>query len=392
MDVVLIRLLANVTLRARWVLVRFVLCNIFVCALTLSILPALAGAEEPQQASTNTAQESAQTTVVDHAPPSADGGTDATNLGEDPCRQFDAQYDSWLDRNQVYVYRTVCASAAWFDGFFGDARYDQSTGETYGRVGVGSFWDQRNGVDSDLRLRARYALPSLRNRGAIIVGRGNEDELLEERTNSEQEVLPTNRTSVGGDSLYVGFGFRGFGLAEHGLDYSVGVKIRSSPELFAKATYRQSWQLTNKSQVRLRPILYWRSDEGVGSTLHLDYDYLMSDTMLFRWANFGNISEDPEIDGVDWGTTLSLFQALSKRRALTYNAFYRGEMKAEVRRKNYGFELRYRQRILREWLFVEYQGSLSWPRELLIEERKRNFGVGIRLEAFFGPTPEGLMR
>lgn len=392
MDTILIRLLANVTLRARWVLVRFGLRNIFVCAFTLSILPALAGAEEPQQASANTAQESEQTTVVDHAPQSFDDGADAINFVEDPCRQFDAQYDSWLDRNQVRIYRTVCATAAWFDGFFGDARYDRSTGETYGRVGVGSFWDQRNSIDNDFRLRARYALPSLRNRGAIIVGRGDEQELLEERTNSEQESLPANRTSDGDESLYVGFGFRGFGFVERGLDYSVGVKIRSSPELFAKTTYRQSWQLTTKSQVRLRPILYWRSDEGVGSTLHLDYDYLMNDTMLFRWANFGNISQGSEIDGLDWGSTVSLFQALSKQRALTYNAFYLGERGADVRRQNYGFELRYRQRILREWLFVEYQGSLSWPRELLIEERKRNFGVGISFEAFFGPTPEGWIR
>ncbi len=311
----------------------------------------------------------------------------------DPCDQYDAEYDSWLDRSQVRIYNTVCETAAWFDGFFGDYRYDRETGNTYGRIGVGSFYDQRDGWDQDFRLRAKYALPSIRRKGSLLVGRGDEEELIEERTVSELEGLPSRGPNDDrDDSLYVGFGFRGFEQGARGLDYSVGVKVRSSPELYAKSSYHQGWNLSPKDYVRLRPILYWKSDEGVGSTLTVEYDRLIGEAMLFRWGNFGNISEDSDVDGVAWGESLSLFQVLSKRRALTYRVFVSGETGNEVPVKNYGFEFRYRQRILREWLFIEYLGRLSWPRQLIIEDRDSNLGAGIQLQAYFGPAPESWVR
>ena len=87
-----------------------------------------------------------------------------------------------------------------------------------------------------------------------------------------------------------------------------------------------------------------------------------------------------------------LFQALSKRRALTYSVFFRGETKAEIRDKNAGLEFRYRQGILRKWLFVEAVTSASWPREFKSEDREFNPGFGLFLEAYFGPTPENELR
>ncbi len=310
----------------------------------------------------------------------------------DPCKQFDGEYDSWIDRNQVMVYRTVCGTAAWVDGFFGDARYDRETGDTYGRIGVGTFWDERDGLDNDLRFRARFAFPAMRERGSLIVGRGDDQELLEERTNFEAEAQPPTDSSVDDSSLYVGFGFQGLRKDDRGLDYSVGVKLRSTPIIYGKTSYRRQWQLTTNGLLRVRPIIYWESDEGFGSTLNVDYDYLINKSMLYRWSNFANVSEDKEIQGVAWGSSMNLFQVLSGRRALTYSIFANGQTKADVELRNYGFEFRYRQRILRKWLFIEYLGRVSWPREFLFEERELNLGAGISLEAYFGPAPESWVR
>jgi len=373
------------------------------CVVLLWLVTLVANAEEVNAAGSENVESNEKVLVESSVDSSIESSANSTEVPEsgpvandedivDPCDQFDAEYDSWLDRNQVRVYRTVCQTAAWVDGFFGDSRYDRETGNTFGRVSVGNFYDQRDGWDSDFRLRARYPFPALRNKATILVGSGDEQELIEERTTSGQENLPSTAGRNSSDSLYIGFGFQGFDKGNSGLDYGVGLKVRSSPELVAKTTYRKSWRTSERSEIRARPIAYWRSEEGFGSTLHLDYDYLISDAMLFRWGNFGNVSEDEEVDGMDWGSSFSLFQVLSKRRALTYRVFVNGETEAEVKLKNYGFELRYRQRILREWLFIEYLGRISWPREFIIEDRDTNLGAGIRLEAFFGPTPEGWVR
>ena len=55
--------------------------------------------------------------------------------------------------------------------------------------------------------------------------------------------------------------------------------------------------------------------------------------------------------------------------------------------QDYGIELRYRKRIARQWLFVEFLTYLSWPREFLFEERTDNLGFGIEFEMQFGDWP-----
>ncbi len=286
----------------------------------------------------------------------------------------------------------MCGATAWFDGFFGDRRFDQATGATYGRISAGGYWDERNGWDTRIRFRARFALPSLRERGSIIVGRGDEQDLIDERNTSGGDPAPTPVRPDQEDSTFVGYGFDLLKSLPRSLSFSAGVRLDMPLEYIAKAKYRRVWQLSERNLLRLRPILYWKSEEGIGTTVNVDVDHVINSAFLFRWANFGNVSQYEEVEGVDWGTTFYLFQALSDKRALTYSTFARGETDAPVTFKNVGFEFRYRQRILRDWLFIEYIGGVSWPREFIDESRKANFGSGLRLEAYFGPAPDSWMR
>ena len=137
---------------------------------------------------------------------------------------------------------------------------------------------------------------------------------------------------------------------------------------------------------------YWRSDEGFGASLNADVDHLFADNLMLRFGNWGKVSQSDEIEGISWGSSLVLFQGLSMRRALTYKVLFQGETHAEVKVQNYGFELRYRQRVLRKWLFLELGPSVTWPREYSVEERKVNWGASIGLEMYFGPVPDAQMR
>ena len=309
----------------------------------------------------------------------------------DPCEVSEQDEGTWLDKSQTMVYQTVCGSVAWFDGFFGDRRFDRESGRTFGRIGLSAFWDQRDGIDPKLRFRARLALPQLEERASLMIGRGSDQELIEERPDL-QDAVPGNFNSVEDDSFLVGLGYnRGQGL-KRGFDFSVGVKVRLPPEPYVKAAFRRAWELSESTLLRIRPLAYWRYEEGVGTTLNVDIDHLFTKTSMLRWSNTANISQDPEVNGARWLTYLSLFRALSNRRAISYHVLAGGETEDEVKLQNYGFELRYRQRILREWLFIEFLTSLTWPKEFVTEQRESNIGVGVGFEMYFGPTPEKFMR
>ena len=310
----------------------------------------------------------------------------------DPCRQFDAEHPSWMDRSRVGLYRTVCGTAAWFDGFFGDSRFDEKTGDTYGRISLGGFYDRRDKFDQSIRLRANFAFPAMRERGSVFIAQGDEDSFIEERGRESQDQGPEALNSSSDNELFAGVGFDKSRSLERGLSFRLGARLRTPIETFVKARYRYAWQLSENYLFRVRPVLYWRSEERIGSTLGLELDHNLSDALLLRWSNFGNVSQDPEINGMRWGSTLALFQALSERRAMTYSAFVRGETEDAVKLQNYGLEVKIRRRFMRDWLFVEYVGSLSWPKELPAEKRELNPGFGIRLEAHFGPTPDHKLR
>jgi hypothetical protein len=351
-----------------------------------------------------------QDTFVRNADPSqldfSFGPPDALAPPMDPCSKYNADYDSWLDQSQMGVYRTVCGATSWFDGFFGDWRYDQSSGETFGRISLGEYWDELGGFDTSLRFRARFALPSLKKGAALLIGRGDEDNIIDERDTSGAAQLARKSTDGTDDATAVGLGYRALESLKRQLDFSVGARLSSGLVGLAKIKYRRSWQLTERDLVQLLPLVYWRSDEGLGSTLRVDIDHTINRSFLLRWSNYANISEnndvgqiqddDPEtpdfeIDGVRWGSTVYLFHALSRKRGLTYSLFVNGNSDAGVSYQNAGVDMRYRQRILREWLFIEYSGGVSWPREYSGVERERNFGAGLRLEAYFGPAPEAWM-
>ena len=300
---------------------------------------------------------------------------------------------TWLDKSNVGFYQAVCSSVAWFDGFFGSRDYDRASAQTFGRVGVGGFWDERDGFDQTLRFRARYALPQLQKRTSLLIGRGTDREAVENSDSpAPVDSIPSSFNKVEDDAFLVGLGYSRSKGIERGFDFSVGVKVRAPPEPYVKTAYRRAWDVSARTLISVKPMVYWRYDEGIGATLSASADQLLTRRMMLRWSNSANVSQDREVEGVEWVSRLSLFQQLTNRRALTHGLLLHGETKSEVPIRNYGYEFRYRQRILRKWLFLEFLTSLTWPKEFIWEKREANFGAGIGLEMYFGPNPEEQLR
>ena len=331
------------------------------------------------------------TDLVQSAASEAGQATEPEGKPPSPCHELDKEQDKWLDRAQTRLYDSTCGVAAWFDGFFGTPRHDATNEETYGRLGMSALWDQRDAWDQKVRFRARYALPAMREKSYFFFGKGDEKEVIEESRGPDIDSLPTTFNTQEDDSFLFGLGY-GKGGLDRGTRFQVGAVLGFPVTPFVKLSYRRAWPLSEKDLLRVRPMTYWRSDEGLGASLNLDVDHLFADNLMLRFGNWGNVSQSKDIQGVSWGSSLVLFQGFSNRRALTYKVLIQGETHAEVRIQNYGFELRYRQRVLRKWLFLEVGSSVTWPREFSVEERNVNWGASIGLEMYFGPVPDAQIR
>lgn len=309
---------------------------------------------------------------------------------EEHCVEPGSKGTAFIDKMQRGVYLSVCSTALWFDGLFGTRRFDQDSDATFGRIGVYELWDDRDSFDTRLRLRARLALPTMEKRLRLVFGHVDESEVIEDKQAAPGGSLPSSFQQVQDEAWLLGLGYSKQNGITNGFDFGAGIRITTPVDPFAKGSYRRTFIFSDATTLRARETLFWRDSRGFGETTDVTFDYLIDPKLLLRWDNTGTLAED--VRRLEWTSTVIVFQSIGRRRGVAYSTFITGVVNTDVPVRNYGAEVRYRQQIFREWLFVEGRTSLTWPKETPEEERKINPGVGLGFEMYFGPMPENQMR
>lgn len=289
---------------------------------------------------------------------------------------------AWIDRMQASLYRRMCLTSAGFDGFFGNARFDDEYESTHGSLSVGTQWDERDGWDPSVRFRVQLRLPQLNERFSAFVGRVDPDEFVTEMRD-DFDSLPTQFARAEDDEVLLGLGYRRPGPGGGHFDTSVGARVDWPPDVYAKGAYRLTQPFLERNVLRLHETVFWREEDGFGTTSRVDLErFLLDDDFLVRWTGSGTYAQETE--GVRWFSNLTLYQSLGDQRALAYQAGVSGETDREVDIVDYGLRVIYRRSVYRKWLFLELRSSVTWPRESLAEEREANLGAGVALEMQLG--------
>ena len=293
--------------------------------------------------------------------------------------------DALIDRTQMTVHNVISGTAQYFDSFFGSTELSEGSNVSRGSVSVSGQYDERNGFRRRLRLGARIALPALRERTRLMIGRGDADEIIDGTANDNVDTLPGRFNDFEDEDFMIGVGFARDQKLARGWDFSVGVKFRTPLEPFARVTYRFNRVYGDAWLWQLRPRVFVQSQRGAGASVTSTLDFAATqDWMLRSWSV---LQGEDDIEGLGWTQQFTAFHSISDKVAMSYNVFATGETDAEVPLRDYGFELRFRRRISRDWLFIELLGFVTWPREFLFEERVSNPGVGIEFEMQFGDWP-----
>jgi hypothetical protein len=289
---------------------------------------------------------------------------------------------AWIDRMQASLYRTLCLSTARFDGFFGNARFDDEYQATRGSIAVGALWDERDKWDPSVRFRVHVRLPQFSERFSAFVGRVNPDEYVTE-LRDDFDTLPRQFAREDDDEVLLGLGYRQPGRGGGHFDAGVGTSLAWPLDPYAKGTYRFALPFFERNVLRLHETIYWQEGEGrFGATTRFDLERLLAEDFLMRWT--GSATFTQETEGVRWFSSVTLYQNLGDGRAFAYQAGISGESDREVDVVDYGLRAIYRRRVHLEWLFLELRSSVTWPRQSLVERRDPNWGAGVALELLFG--------
>ena len=287
-----------------------------------------------------------------------------------------------LDRSRDVVTDVVTRSAQAVDNLFGSRAVDESVSVSRGRISLGGQWDDRNGFDERFRLKARIALPGIKDRYSLLLGRSNADDFVDGLDDQNIDRLPSRFDDFDEDDWLIGVGYRRGGSLRRGWNFDAGIKLRTPLEPYVRANYFWNRSFGDQWLWRLRPRLFWQSQRGSGASVQQTIDYALARNWLLR--SYSIFVVDEEERGVTWTTKFTGYQNLSELSAIAYSAYANGKPEAEVSLLDYGLEVRYRRQFLRDWFFVEFLTYLSWPREFVSESREPTPGIGIEFEMQFG--------
>ncbi len=318
------------------------------------------------------------------APSGEDGGIPERDVGERQadqeelmeryCRDESERPLSWLDRSHSYISERLCEPAAWFDGFFGDARsFEETPVGTFIRIRNSAEWDQDRGLSHGLRVRASILLPRISDRFRLLVSR---DEDLSGETRDEASLRD------GSDRTRLGLRFIASERSRSQLDFDGSIRVDGgglNPEI--RSRYRFVYGLTDRTLMRATQSVFWQREDGFGTTSRLDWEWLQSRDGLLRWTGQGTYSEGS--DGVDWRSSVVAFRQLDARSALRGEIGTLGYTKPSFEVEEYFVALRYRRQFLRRWLYYELQPEHAWPLDDVTGKRRSDWRFALTLEVQF---------
>jgi hypothetical protein len=319
-------------------------------------------------------------TAPSEAPPPA--GAVQPSLHE-LCQEGKPVDENLLDNSRRLLTETFCGATLWFDGLFGQLDVENARAVS-GRVELSTIYTEADGTQPKARLRLKYDLPNLEKRVNLFLGRDDRNDFVQGR----QEGFAI-RSSVFGvetqDRWLAGLGYSPPGRWQERLDFRVGARLSSSPEVFVQGRLRRNVFLGERSVWRLRETVFYENRDGFGSTSSADFDYVLRRKLLFHWGTVGTISEATH--GADWRSATVLYQNLGSRSALAYELFLRGSTGDDVKVREYGARGIFRRPLNREWLYGELIGGYTWPRESPSEPRHGSAQLGLAVELLFGRNP-----
>jgi len=275
--------------------------------------------------------------------------------------------------------RGLYDSAYWLvknvDGWFGDKPFEEG-GRVAGAVRLRVRYREDDGFDSDSRYRVRVRMPNVSEYGYIFIARDNEEEVIRD----EDEAFRVDRSAqtdsrTEDQAFFVGIGR----MVRENVDLRLGV--RGGYKLFAQARYRKAWWLTDLSNIEYRQTLFLAVDDGLGTTVGLNYAQTLNPETALRWRNSATIGT--ETDDVEWATSLGLFRTLGRDRQISFELLADGDTKGSVLVEEYGLRAIYSQPIYRNWIIGELIGGYLWPREDDEPRRDRTGAVGLSVELRF---------
>ncbi len=300
-----------------------------------------------------------------------------TTAQKDPSAEDDDGGKTIIDRYHRGLSEELIGMADWLDSFFDADRSVAEENETRLRIKVSSLLEEHADPDFSIKANLRLSLPKTERRLNLLISGEPGDDLTPDNTPAEDRREEFESTDE--QNLMVSLQYRLKETLRRNISTNVGVRFsRTTPVFYAEGRYRHHVEL-DRWILRFTQSLKWFADEGLESKARFDLERPVSERFFFRTTAEGSWFEHRE--GLFYNFNLSFFHYLSPRRVLRYEWVNSFRTEPENRLEETVLQMRYRQRIWRNWIFYEVSPRVSFPRDGGFSPVA---GIALRIEAVIG--------
>ncbi|MFP3874974.1 MAG: hypothetical protein ACLFV1_11035 [Thiohalophilus sp.] len=158
---------------------------------------------------------------------------------------------------------------------------------------------------------------------------------------------------------------------------SIGVKFDKPIDIYLRLRMDRNYK-TGNWLFRPSQTFYAFKEKGFGSDTQFVLDYAITDNVLFRSSSFVRYTD--ENDYYEPSQVFSLLHSLSRRRGMAYQIGVYGNSEPIWHATDYLAQIRYRQNIHSDYLFMELLPRVLYQRENNFEAER---SLTLRLEMIF---------
>lgn len=282
-----------------------------------------------------------------------------------------------IDRTQERISAGVVNSAKKIDSFFKEETYQAEENTSSLRIRMDTVVTEGEGAEFSINPTLRLVLPYTEKKLHLEImssADSNLDILYEKTPLALKQFDQTKKESPTATLRYFftttaeqSISMVGGTRSDDGLlAFYVGPRYRATFEYCLWRFQFVEW-------------LRWTSDDGIESNTVFDTDLALTEQLLLRTRLHGDWRNSK--DDFFHGIRFLLFQAISKNRAMGYEWNNLLTNRPNHRIEEINFRVKYRQRFLRDWLFLEMAPQVAFPADRDFEATP---GFLFRVEMYFG--------
>ncbi len=275
----------------------------------------------------------------------------------------------WLDDAHCNLTYGVDVFANGLNDLFKHDEYNlNAKAKTRGRLRFGI--EPRTGEFSELdfRFRIRIKLPALENRVELFFS-DEEDDLNGQAVKAARSQELGNR-----DQAVLALQFKKDD--DDRMSYRVGFGRGS--QVYTRARYSDKIEYSKQSSINYFVEANYYSSDQLGFELNAEYGYIFDASSVFEINNSFRF-RDRTNDWI-WRHEFQYFYLGKNETSYLFTALIDGLSQPSYRREQMLISMRFKRKVLRDWLFVEVEPFILWLRS---EDFRASPGLALRAEVHF---------